>query len=158
MGTEIERKFILRAVPEWVSETEGSAIRQGYLAAGAGAEVRVRLRDGSPRLTVKRGEGLARDETEIDLADAQFAALWPLTEGQRIEKTRYRHPLGDLTLEVDVYEGPHAGLVVAEIEFASIAESRSFEPPDWLGREVTGDERWTNRSLALAAEMPAIAE
>ena len=154
MGTEIERKFVLPDVPAWTSATEGSPVRQGYLAVGEGAEVRVRLIGGRALLTVKRGEGLAREEAEIELDESQLRELWPLTEGRRIEKTRYRRPLEDLTVEVDVYEGAHAGLVVAEIEFGSVSASRSFEPPDWLGREVTGDERWANRSLALAAGLP----
>ena len=59
-------------------------------------------------------------------------------------------PLPDgLTAEVDDYAGDLAGLVTAEIEFPSEEESAGFVARDWLGREVTGDERYANRSLAL---------
>jgi adenylate cyclase len=51
---------------------------------------------------------------------------------------------------VDVFEGRLAGLVLAEIEFPSQAESRRFQPPAWLGEEVTGDDRYSNRRLAEA--------
>jgi CYTH domain-containing protein len=154
VGTEIERKFVLRAAPEWVAEAEGSPILQGYLAASGESEVRLRLIAGRPLLTVKLGHGLARRETEIELDEGQFERLWPLTEGRRLEKTRYRRPLGDSTVELDVYGGALAGLVVAEVEFGSIAASERFDPPEWLGAELTGDERWANRSLATAGIAP----
>ena len=59
-------------------------------------------------------------------------------------------PLGSgLEAEVDVYEGDLAGLVTAEVEFGFERQSRSFQPPAWLGEEVTGDRRYANQSLAL---------
>jgi CYTH domain-containing protein len=65
-------------------------------------------------------------------------------------KTRYLVPLSDdLTAEVDDYAADLAGLMTAEVEFLSAEASAAFVPPEWLGREVTGDERYANRSLAL---------
>ena len=154
MGTEIERKFVLPVAPEWLEETPGETIEQGYLAADDRAEVRLRLIGGQPRLTVKHGSGLSRAEVEIDLGDDQFEALWPLTEGNRVSKVRHSRESEAGTIEIDVYGGAHAGLVVAEIEFASVAASERFDPPEWLGTEVTGDERWANRSLALSGRSP----
>jgi adenylate cyclase len=46
--------------------------------------------------------------------------LWRLTVGRRLEKTRYRIPLGRLTIELDVFHGKLRGLIVAEVEFASM--------------------------------------
>jgi adenylate cyclase len=69
-------------------------------------------------------------------------------------KRRYRHEIEAGTVEIDVYSGPHEGLIVAEIEFGSIAASERFRAPSWLGTEVTGDDRWANRSLALAGAVP----
>ena len=154
MGTEIERKFVLPVAPEWLEETPGETIEQGYLAADDRAEVRLRLIGGQPRLTVKHGSGLSRAEVEIDLGDDQFEALWPLTEGNRVSKVRHSRESEAGTIEIDVYGGAHAGLVVAEIEFASVAASERFDPPEWLGTEVTGDERWANRTLALSGRAP----
>lgn len=154
MGTEIERKFVLRSAPDWLAEAPSESISQGYLAIGDDTEVRIRLIGGQPKLTVKTGTGLEREETEIDLEHEQYEALWPLTKGRRIEKVRYRRDESGATIEIDVYSGAHQGLIVAEVEFASIAASDAFEPPEWLGEEVTGDERWANRSLALSREAP----
>jgi CYTH domain-containing protein len=38
--------------------------------------------------------------------------------------------------------------VVAEVEFPSRAEAEAFEPPSWLGRDVTGEAGWSNAELA----------
>jgi CYTH domain-containing protein len=71
-----------------------------------------------------------------------------LTEGRRAFKVRYKVRCGKRTVEVDVYRGPLEGLVTAEVEFPDEESAREFRPPDWLGREVTGDERYKNESLA----------
>lgn len=155
MGTEIERKFVLTTEPEWLASAPAEEIEQGYLAASADSEVRLRLIGGRPKLTVKAGSGLVRAEQEIDLSRGQFEALWPLTAGRRVSKVRHRGAIDGTTVEVDVYRDALTGLIVAEVEFATIAAGERFEPPDWLGTEVTGDERWANRSLALAGTVPA---
>jgi adenylate cyclase len=146
---EIERKFLVDAVPP--GDHPRRALEQGYLAVGEdGVEVRVRRADATTTLTVKSGSGLVRVEEEIPIESARFESLWPLTEGRRVVKTRHLVPLSDgLTAEVDVYAGALAGLLTAEIEFPSEAASHAFTPPEWIGREVTGDERYANRTLAL---------
>jgi adenylate cyclase len=152
VGTEIERKFRLSGQPEWLSDHDSQRIEQGYLAieGGDGAEVRLRRKDDETLLTVKRGAGRTRDEEEIEVANEQFEALWPLTEGRRVAKVRYLVPHDTSTIEVDVFEGDLGELVTAEVEFESEAASDEFEPPDWLGEEVTGDPRFANETLAVA--------
>ena len=147
---EIERKFRPTRTPDEMPA--GEPIEQGYLAiAPDGVEVRIRRRAGRSTLTVKSGPAHVRVEEEIDIDDRRFEALWALTDGRRIAKTRHLVPLaGGVTAEVDVFEGAHAGLLTAEIEFPSTEASAAFTPPGWLGREVTGDARYANQSLALA--------
>ena len=53
---------------------------------------------------------------------------------------------GSHIFEVDEFLGDNAGLVVAEVELGSIDEE--FEKPTFLGKEVTGDKRYYNSSLA----------
>lgn len=150
VADEIERKFVLDAPPQGVDEHPSEAIAQGYLALDGDVEVRVRLRDARAFLTVKAGGGRRRVEEELEIARDRFEALWPLTEGRRIVKRRYRVPADDaLVFEVDVYEESLAGLVVAEVEFPDDAAANAFATPDWLGREVTDDPRWKNQALAL---------
>jgi CYTH domain-containing protein len=148
-GVEIERKFLVERVPEGLPA--GERIEQGYLAiAEDGVEVRVRRRAGRTTLTVKSGPAHVRTEVELAIEGDDFDSLWPLTEGRRIAKTRHLLELGrGLAAEIDVYDPPHGGLLVAEIEFASTDDSARFVPPEWLGAEVTGDPRYANQSLAL---------
>jgi CYTH domain-containing protein len=147
---EIERKFLLDRLPRDLGD--GLAIEQGYLAIGDdGVEVRVRRHGGERTLTVKSGPAHVRTEEEFDVDEGRFAALWPLTEGRRIVKTRHRVDLGEgLTAEVDVYGGANEGLAVAEVEFPDEEASDRFRAPSWLGREVTGDPRYANQRLALS--------
>jgi adenylate cyclase len=154
-AVEIERKFVLPAPPPGLADHPAERIQQGYLAiAPDGVEVRVRRRAQNTFLTVKSGPGHVRVEEEIAIDERRFAALWPLTEGRRLGKTRHLVPLGELVAEVDVYDAPLAGLVTAEVEFSSVEQSAGFVAPDWLGAEVTGDERYANQSLARAERPP----
>jgi CYTH domain-containing protein len=148
---EIERKFLVDAPPDGLDRHPASAIDQGYLAIEpGGVEVRVRRRDGKAVLTVKAGTGRTRAEEEVAIDADAFARLWPLTEGRRVEKVRHLIPAGDgLTIELDVYGGDLAGLVVAEVEFADEAAADAFAPPPWFGAEVTDDERYKNHRLAV---------
>jgi CYTH domain-containing protein len=112
-------------------------------------EVRVRRRGDQAYLTVKAGAGRVRVEEEIEIESDRFERLWPLTEGRRIEKTRYEvDGDGGHLIEVDVYTGDLDGLVTAEVEFDSEEAADAFEPPAWLGEDVTEDLRYKNQRLA----------
>jgi len=148
VGVEIERKFLLNRLPAEVEQVPGSELRQGYVALDGDTEVRVRLERERAVLTFKRGGGRTRMEEEIELTAAQAEALWELTGGRRIEKLRRRVDLGGSCVEVDEYHGDLAGLLVAEVEFYDESAAERFSPPEWMGREVTDDSAYKNRSLA----------
>lgn len=148
MELEIERKFRLEALPDGFDSRDGERIEQGYLALDPQVEVRVRRRAGVSSLTVKRGRGKVREEVELPLTNDQFESLWQLTKGRRVAKTRCLVPGEHGLYEVDIFEGPLAGLLIVEIEFDSPEASERFRAPAWLGAEVTGDQRFENRSLA----------
>ena len=147
---EIERKFLVAEPPPGFEGWPSSAIEQGYLTVDQeGPEVRVRRRGDQAYLTVKAGAGRVRVEEEIEIDGDRFERLWPLTEGRRIEKTRYVIDGGDgLVIELDVYTGELSGLVTAEVEFDSEEAAEAFEPPGWLGEDVTEDLRYKNQRLA----------
>ena len=146
---EIERKFLLKQLPERLKQARRCVIAQGYLAAEPGGRhVRLRKKGKTASLTFKVGRGAHREEREIKLSPKQFAALWPATAGRRLRKLRYEIPWKNLLIEIDIYRGRHAGLVVAEVEFPDRASCRKFKPPSWFGREVTGEKRYSNVRLA----------
>ncbi len=148
MSIEIERKFLVERPPPEVDRGTGQRLRQGYLAEDGDVEVRVRITDSAALLTVKAGRGLSRTEVETQISVDDAQALWPHTGDRRIEKARFRIPVGGGIAELDVYEGALAGLFTVEVEFPSEGDASAFEPPAWFGREVTDDDRWTNAALA----------
>lgn len=147
MGTEIERKFLVKSDAWRPSVTDSSVLRQGYLAAEHGNTVRVRSDGRQGWLTIKGpAQGCRRAEFEyrVPLEDAE--ALLGLCGDRIVEKTRHRVPVGIHVWEVDEFAGRNEGLTLAEVELGSDAESVSV--PDWIGTEVTGDRRFDNVHLS----------
>lgn len=147
---EIERKFLVRQLPADLEQYPHATILQGYIALDpvGGGQVRLRQSDGVSWLTVKNGRGQVREETEVQLTADQFDSLWPTTAGRRLRKVRYRVPWRDVTIEIDAYQGANTGIVVAEVEFPTLSACESFQRPDWLGDDISGDPRWSNPGLA----------
>jgi CHAD domain-containing protein/CYTH domain-containing protein len=151
-GVEIERKYLLRAMPDRARGAPAHEIEQGWLP-GEKLQERVR-RVSSPEgerffRCVKQGAGLRRTEIEEETSREVFDRLWPLTEGRRVRKRRHLVPEGDLVWEVDDFLD--RDLVLAELELPGDVEP---SVPEWLApavvREVTGDPRYLNATLALA--------
>jgi len=146
---EIERKFLIKQLPAELKRARSYSIAQGYLAAEPGGRhVRLRQEGKTASLTLKSGRGNSREEREIKLSAKQFAVLWPATAGRRLRKVRYEIPWKNLVIEIDIYRGKNNGLMVAEVEFPNRAACRRFKPPNWFGREVTGEKRYSNVRLA----------
>ena len=146
---EIERKFFVLNTSFIEQASSKKRIAQGYLNTNPDRTVRVRVKDTDGFLTIKGRSnvvGMSRFEWEqkIDLDAAQH--LLQLCEPGLIDKFRYEVKVGNHLYEVDVFLGENEGLIVAEIELAS--EDEAFEKPDWLGLEVTGDERYYNAYLS----------
>lgn len=147
---EIERKFLLSRQPEdLLAGADGTAIRQGYLAALDDRDIRVRDKAGSYFMTVKIGSGLVRGETEIGISQDQFDALWPLTAGARVEKKRFKLAVNGYIMELDVFGGDLDGFVMAEVEFPSVSDAEAWQVPDFVKKDVTEDKRYKNVNLAL---------
>ena len=149
MNREIERKFIVVEAPRDLNRYPSCRIEQGYLAVTDNFEIRLRKKGNRYYQTVKSDGGLIRSEAEVELSRDQFEALWPLTEGKRVEKARYEIEQGGFLIELDIYSGNLDGLKVAEVEFDTPERSKAFSPPDWFGNEVTDDKRYKNKYLAL---------
>lgn len=152
---EIERKFLVRSLPTGWEAAPCSRIHQGYFSlTDDGIEIRVREKGSEHFITIKGGRGKVRLEEEIPISKKRFAALWPLVRAASIAKTRYRIRYRSNTIELDVYEGPHRGLITADVEFRSKREADSFKRPHWFGREITGEKRYANEVLARRGSIP----
>lgn len=149
MGIEIERKFLVRD-GRWRDEvTRSLPMVQGYLGGEGGkASVRVRLEGDAGKLNIKAAvTGAARAEFEYPIAAADARAILDTLCVGVLEKVRHYVEFRGHTWEVDEFAGANEGLVTAEIELGAVTEH--FEPPPWLGREVTDDRRYYNHALAL---------
>lgn len=147
MAKEIERKFLVKNSTFRELSTTATRIKQGYLSRLPEATVRVRIAGNKAFLTVKgKNHGCVRDEWEyaVPVADAE-AMLDRCAQGSVISKTRYIVPDGTYNWEVDEFHGSHEGLVVAEIELPH-AEA-TFDRPDFIGEEVTGNPAYYNSNL-----------
>lgn len=149
MAKEIERKFLLRS-DAWRKEATASfELMQGYVSVGEDRSVRVRLLDRQRALlTIKIGRKLlARDEYEYEIPIGDGEELIKASIGTVIEKQRYHVPRNGLIWEIDVFRGSYDGLVVAEVELSREDENPPI--PVWIGREVTGDPRYSNMVMAM---------
>jgi adenylate cyclase len=148
MAQEIERKFLVTS-EDWKRDSESvHDIRQAYLATEGKASIRIRIIDGAEAfLTIKSATpGTARAEFEYAVPVADAEKLIHLHIGHVIAKRRHIVRAAGSRWEVDVFEGVHNGLVIAEIELD--APDAAFARPSWLGAEVTADKRYYNASLA----------
>lgn len=148
MHIETERKFLVRNEDYKALAVKKLMMAQGYLASDGGRTVRVRVSGDEGYLTVKgpSADGISRSEWEYGIPAQDALEMMKLCDGI-VEKTRWFVPAGGgRVFEVDEFHGDNDGLVEAEIELGSPDEE--FARPEWLGKEVTGDRRYYNSSLA----------
>ena len=148
MGTETERKFLVKNDAWRAAANDSRRLLQGYVAIDGQSTVRVRIDGERAWLTVKGPQdGVTRPEFEYEIPMTDAEALLGVCRGRLVEKVRHRVPVGGHIWEIDEFGGANSGLVVAEIELGQPEEP--FDRPGWLGDEVSGDARYLNASLSL---------
>ncbi|MCI8549478.1 MAG: CYTH domain-containing protein [Lachnospiraceae bacterium] len=141
---EIERKFLIKKLPENLETFPCLLIEQAYLCTDP--VVRVRRQDNDYYMTYK-GRGLmAREEYNLPLNSEAYEHLKAKADGRTITKKRYCIPLGELTIELDIFSSP-PGLIMAEVEFPTKEAALSFTPPEWFAEDVTRDSRYHNSNM-----------
>ena len=146
---EIERKFLVTSDSYKKEAFTKKRIIQGYLNSNPERTVRVRIRENKAYLTIKgnsSASGMSRFEWEKEILVDEAKNLLLLCEKGVIDKTRFEVKVGNHTYEIDEFYGENEGLEMAEIELQS--ETELFEKPDWLGEEVTNDNRYYNSYLS----------
>jgi adenylate cyclase len=146
---EIERKFLVKSDAFKKAAFAKHYIQQGYLNSHPERVVRIRISGESGFLTIKgkgNASGTTRLEWETELSLIEARPLLAICEKGVIDKIRYEIKSGKHVFEVDEFFGENEGLVIAEIELS--AEDEAFAKPDWLGNEVTNDERYYNAFLS----------
>ena len=151
-SVEIERKFLidLNKLPFSLDSFDVRIIEQGYLCTGP--VVRIRRDNDKYELTYKSGGLMKRREENMPLSKAAYSHLVNKVDGRLIQKKRYMIPMdgayNGLVIELDVFEGDLAPLVLAEVEFPDEKTAISFVAPDWFGEDVTFCGKYHNSYLS----------
>ncbi len=199
MGVEIERKFIVKSLPEDYDKYPYHVIEQGYLNVRPAIRVRreddiyymtykgeivgskdhlgldnERFMEGSDEKGSEVAERIGKVEYNMALDPASYDHLVRKADGNIIRKKRYLIPLnedaftqeylkeypelagkigsGEVKIELDVFDEPFKGTVVAEVEFPDEKAAADYRPASWFGEEVTGDPKYSN---AYMSSLPA---
>jgi CYTH domain-containing protein len=156
---EIERKFLVKKLPDNIASCKKLKIEQGYLCRNP--ILRIRKSNEDYYLTYKSKNGckkrtgiIAREEVELPLSGEAYDTLKGKIEGNMVCKTRYLIPIHNgLTAELDIFEGLLTGLMMVEVEFASKNEACAFVPPDWFGKDVSDDIRYSNYYMSTLSSI-----
>ena len=155
---EIEKKFLVKKIPEQKEWRNTSVIEQGYLCAEP--VIRIRRLDEQYILTYKSRDGVKNEtnicvnrEEELPLTKEAYEHLRSKCDGCIIEKERNRIPYEGHVIELDVFHGKYEGLVIAEVEFATVEEARNFQEPEWFGQNVSDDYHYANAFLATGRQI-----
>ena len=146
---EIERKFLVDPgrLPFHPEDYPHRKIEQAYLCTSPVVRIR---RDGDEYYLTYKSKGLmVREEYNLPLTGEAYCHLRKKADGRIIEKIRYVIPLEDsLALELDIFEGDLAPLVLGEIEFPDEESARNYDAPEWLGEDVTYSSLYHNSTLS----------
>ena len=148
MSIEIERKFLVKNLDFIKESSSKKLIEQGYLSKDPNRIVRVRIIDNKGFLTFKGKSfdgGTSRVEIEKEISIKDANELMKLCIPSIIRKVRYIINKNNLIFEVDVFQEHNKGLIVAEVELDSKKEK--IIKPNWLGKEVTGKQKYYNSQL-----------
>ena len=146
---EIERKYLVdeKNLPCSLQDYPCRHIEQGYLCTEP--VVRIRRDNEDYFLTYKSKGLMVREEYNLPLTKEAYVHLKPKADGRIIIKKRYMIPLGEeLTIELDLFSGDLAPLILAEVEFPDEETANTFKPPSWFGEDVTFSAKYHNSSLS----------
>lgn len=144
---EIERKYLVRVLPDQLENYPCRILEQGYL--NTNPVVRIRRDNDKYELTYKSAGLMTRQEYNLPLNQKSYEHLLTKIDGRLIQKKRYMIPLSSgLTAELDIFEGSLAPLKLVEVEFPTEDDANAFTAPDWFGEDVTFSGKYHNSYLS----------
>ncbi len=158
---EIEKKYLIKAIPDNLGNFKKKEIEQGYLSRKPTVRIRKSNDDyiltykGKPPKEEDSDTVICNNEIEAELTEEAYLHLKEKVDGHVITKTRYIIPIEGtkLKIELDVFHGILEGLVFAEVEFDSVEAAEAFIPPEWFGEDVSMDSRYRNGYLSNLASL-----
>ncbi len=145
---EIERRFLIKDLPKDYDKYPVRHICQAYLNTSPA----IRIRQDNDRYYMtykgKRQGLLGVEEYNLPLDQASYEHLLTKADGYVISKRRYLIDHQGYTIELDIFDGVHAPLIIAEVEFPSEAQALDYQPPSWFSTELTGKRGYSNAYLS----------
>ena len=129
---EIERKYLISSLPEHLEQYPHRQLEQGYLSTSP--VVRVRKDDDKYELTYKSKGLMVREEHNLPLTKESYEHLRTKIDGRLISKKRYCIPYGIYTIELDIFEGDLAPLVLGRGRISYRAGSKYIHPTGLVRR------------------------
>ena len=144
---EIERKFLVSALPADYGQYPSHQIEQAYLSTNP--VVRIRKEDDQYYLTYKSKGLMSREEYNLPLTAEAYEHLKPKADGILITKDRYVIPeKGGLFIELDIFHGEYEGVLLAEVEFPTEEAANAYTAPEWFGEDVTYSTKYHNSTMS----------
>ncbi|MBC1936711.1 hypothetical protein HCA69_10060 [Listeria grandensis] len=152
MSLEIERKYLCETIQLenilGIKIIKEAILEQNYLLVGED-ELRIRKKkmgpDDSYFLTIKKGLGLIREESEIIIPPMFYNYLNTYNGHKPLVKKRTIFTFEGNEFSYDEYKD--SKMRVIEIEFSCEEDATRFVPPTWIGTEVTDDKAYKNQNL-----------
>lgn len=138
---ELELTYLVKELPVDLFSFPSKELVDIYLPEEAGHPIlRIRKAGEKYEITKKElivdGDASRQRETTIPLTTQEYEALQVIA-GKRVYKTRYYYQENNILHEIDVFRGDLSGLVLADVEFASVEEKAKFTMPTWCLADVT---------------------
>ena len=157
---EIERKYLVRSLPDDLEQYPHVEIEQAYLCTSP--TLRIRRMGDDYILTIKEhvvteSSAIHNREEEFALSAETYRHLLSKCDSGHVVKTRYRIDLRrqmkdgayvGLVAELDIFHDRHKGLMLVEVEFPNSDTADAFVPPSWFGDDVSCDPHYRNSYLA----------
>lgn len=114
----------------------------------------------------EQAETIGAAEYNLPLDKDSYEHMLKKADGNIIRKKRYLIPINAyafaeadiqklqidtnaIKIELDVFDAPYDGTIIAEVEFPSEEAAAAYKPADWFDEDVTGDKRYSNAQMSL---------
>ena len=105
-------------------------------------------------------------EYNLPLDKDSYEHMLKKADGNIIRKKRYLVPINAdafaeadvkklqvdtsaLKIELDVFDAPYDGTIIAEVEFPSGEAAAAYKPAEWFDEDVTGNPKYSNARMSL---------
>lgn len=105
-------------------------------------------------------------EYNLPLDKDSYEHMLKKADGNIIRKKRYLVPINAdafaeadvkklqidtsaLKIELDVFDAPYDGTIIAEVEFPSEEAAAAYKPAEWFDEDVTGNPKYSNARMSL---------